>query len=117
MPPKPPKLRTHVQSAIVSPVHGPAQHGFFLKHFRLGSRCDVNNLPSHCIPVCCLCSPTGFFLKHFRLGSRCDVNDLPTLDPELYRNLMMLRWGARVKVKAKTDGFPTVFWESLLRRF
>ncbi|KXZ44858.1 hypothetical protein GPECTOR_61g811 [Gonium pectorale] len=32
----------------------------------------------------------GFFLKKFR-GAHCDLNDLPTLDPELYRNLLLLR--------------------------
>ena len=32
----------------------------------------------------------GFFLKKL-LRRGCDVNDLPTLDPELYRHLMLLR--------------------------
>eukprot|EP00798_Chlamydomonas_sp_ICE-L_P015877 gene15877-22007_t len=32
----------------------------------------------------------GFFLKKFR-GARCDINDLPTLDPVVYRNLMLLK--------------------------
>ncbi|GFR51002.1 hypothetical protein Agub_g13328, partial [Astrephomene gubernaculifera] len=32
----------------------------------------------------------GFFLKKFR-GAHCDLNDLPTLDPDLYRSLLLLR--------------------------
>lgn len=32
----------------------------------------------------------GFFLKKL-LRRGCDVNDMPTLDPELYRHLMLLR--------------------------
>lgn len=32
----------------------------------------------------------GFFLKKFR-GMYCDLGDLPSLDPELYRNLMLLK--------------------------
>ncbi|GMH39401.1 hypothetical protein BSKO_07299 [Bryopsis sp. KO-2023] len=32
----------------------------------------------------------GFFLKKFR-SSFCDINDLPTLDPEMYRSLLLLR--------------------------